>query len=92
MLSYLLSPTPTPLCFGTNHYSPLLRFESEFKKTYATQKLWKVPDPKLRKRLRTAIAKKIVPRYTEYIEENDITTPGVAPRDLEKMLQELFEG
>jgi hypothetical protein len=92
MLSYLLSPTPTPLCFGINHYSPLLKFESEFKKTYATQKLWKVPDPKLRKRLRTTIAKKIVPRYTEYIEENDITTPGVAPRDLEKMLQELFEG
>ncbi|XP_066371599.1 exocyst complex component EXO70C2-like [Miscanthus floridulus] len=80
----------TPLCFGINH-SPLPKFESEFNKTYASQKLWKVPDPKLRKRLRTAITKKIVPGYTEYIEENNIT-PGVAPQDLEKMLQDLFEG
>jgi hypothetical protein len=35
---------------------------------------------------------KIVPRYTEYIEENNTTTPGVAPQDLQNMLQELFEG
>jgi hypothetical protein len=32
VLSRLFSPTP--LCFGINH-SPLLKFESEFKKTYA---------------------------------------------------------
>jgi hypothetical protein len=89
VLSCLFSPTP--LCFGTNR-SLLSKFESEFNKTYTIQKQWKVPDPKLRKNLRTAITKKIVPRYAQYIEENNITMPGVAPEDLEKMLLELFEG
>lgn len=89
VLSCLFSHTP--LCFGINH-SPLLKFESEFMKTYTTQKLWKVPDPELRKRLRTAITNKIVPVYTEYIEESNVIAIGVTPDDIEKMLQELFEG
>jgi len=89
VLSCLFSHTP--LCFGTNR-SLLSKFESEFNKTYTIQKQWKVTDPKLRKNLRTAITKKIVPRYAQYIEENNITMPGVAPEDLEKMLLELFEG
>ncbi|CAN6206625.1 unnamed protein product [Urochloa humidicola] len=82
---------PIPLVFGKS-YSPLAKFESEFQKTYTTQKLWKVPDPWLRKILRKAIAKEIVPSYKEYIQDNNITNPRVAPQELEEMLQELFEG
>ncbi|CAD6338261.1 unnamed protein product [Miscanthus lutarioriparius] len=82
---------PTPLCFG-KHYSPLPKFESEFQKTYTTQKLWKVPDPELRKMLREAIIEKIIPVYRKYIEDNNVTTPKFTPQELEEMLQELFEG
>ncbi|RCV06473.1 hypothetical protein SETIT_1G165300v2 [Setaria italica] len=67
-------------------------FQSEFLKTYNTQKLWKVPDPELRKTLPRAITEKIVSGYTEYIEDNKITTLKFTPRDLEEMLQELFQG
>lgn len=80
-----------PLCFGKN-YSPLAKFESEFHKTYTSQKLWKVPDPKLRKTLRKAIIQKIVPAYTDYINDNNVTSPKLTPKDLEEMLQEMFEG
>ncbi|KAF8686868.1 hypothetical protein HU200_043373 [Digitaria exilis] len=84
---------PTPLCLGKNkNNSPLAKFESEFHKTYTTHKLWKVPDPGLRKSLRKAITMKIMPGYTEYIEDNNITTPRIAPQELEEMLHELFEG
>jgi hypothetical protein len=54
--------------------------------------LWKVPDPKLRKTLRTAIIQKIIPRYTKYIKDNKVTTLKFSPQELEEMLQELFEG
>ncbi|CAN6216350.1 unnamed protein product [Urochloa humidicola] len=81
----------TPLCFGRN-YSPLPKFESEFQKTYTAQKLWKVPDPKLRTTLREAIVKKIVPGYTKYIEDDNVTTPKLTPWKIQQMLQELFEG
>nr|TKW39270.1 hypothetical protein SEVIR_1G167300v2 [Setaria viridis] len=75
------------------NYSPLpYKFQSEFLKTYNTQKLWKVPDPELRKTLPRAITEKIVSGYTEYIEDNKITTLKFTPRDLEEMLQELFQG
>ncbi|CAN6206620.1 unnamed protein product [Urochloa humidicola] len=85
---------PTPLClFGKYYYpQPLPNFESEFQKMYATQKFWKVPDPELRASLRTAITEKIIPGYTKYIEENDITKPRISPQELEGMLQKLFEG
>jgi hypothetical protein len=52
MLSSLLNPTP--LCFKRS-CSLLPKFEDEFRKMYTTQKLWKVPDPELRKTLRNAI-------------------------------------
>ncbi|CAO2186662.1 unnamed protein product [Urochloa humidicola] len=84
-------PNPTHPRFW-KRYSPLYKFESQFQKTYNTQMLWKVPDPKLRKTLRIAINEKIVPDYTKYIEDNNVTTPELTPQKLEEMLQELFEG
>jgi hypothetical protein len=80
----------TPCCFTT--YSPLLEFESEFQRTHRTQKLWKVPDPKLRKRLRKAIIEEVITGITKFLEDNSISTPQVSPDNLEEMLQELFEG
>nr|TKW23537.1 hypothetical protein SEVIR_4G298200v2 [Setaria viridis] len=71
---------------------PLPKFESEFGKIYTAQKLWKVPNPYLRKTLREAIIEKIIPGYEEYIENNHVTTSKFTPRNLEEMLHELFEG
>ncbi|CAO2189379.1 unnamed protein product [Urochloa humidicola] len=81
---------PTPLCLG--RYSPLTKFELEFQKTYTTQKLWKVPDPELRRRLRKAIIETVSPVFTKYLEDNRITAPRVTLQELEDMLQDLFEG
>ncbi|CAN6206628.1 unnamed protein product [Urochloa humidicola] len=80
----------TPLCFG--RYSSPAKFESEFQKTYAVQKLWKVPDPKLRRRLRVAVTEKVVSSFTKYLEYNNISPSRITPQDLMDMLQELFEG
>lgn len=90
LLSSCLS-NPTPLCFGKN-YSPLSKFESEFQKIYTTQEQWKVPNPELRRRLRDVITDKIIPGYTEYIEDNKVTNPKFSPQELKAMLRELFEG
>jgi len=85
-----------PLCFGRNYNSCLARFESEFQKTYSAQKLWKVPDPELRRRLRQAVTERVVSGFREYLEHDNIsTTPPritLTPLELEHMLQELFEG
>ncbi|CAN6349975.1 unnamed protein product [Urochloa humidicola] len=89
VLSCLFNPTHPRFW---KRYSPLCKFESQFQKTHAKQMMWKVPDPTLRKTLRTAITEKIVPDYTEYIEDNNVTTPKFTPQKLEEMLQELFEG
>ncbi|CAN6181620.1 unnamed protein product [Urochloa humidicola] len=89
LLSCLSKPTPRRF---RKHYSILPKFESEFQKTYSTQKLWKVPDPKLRNRLRKAIIERVIPPYTKYIEDNNVTTPRFTPQKLVEMLQELFEG
>ncbi|CAD6335478.1 unnamed protein product [Miscanthus lutarioriparius] len=74
------------------NYSPLSKFESEFQKMYTTQKQWKVPDPRLRRRLRKVITNKIIPGYTEYIEDEKVTRPKISPLKMEAMLQEIFEG
>ncbi|CAN6181616.1 unnamed protein product [Urochloa humidicola] len=89
VLACLFSPAPG--CFGKSS-SPLPKFQSEFRKTYATQKLWKVPDPRLRNKLRTAITNKIISGYTKYIDDNNVASPSLTPQELEDMLQELFEG
>jgi hypothetical protein len=65
--------------------------------TYATQKLWKVPDPVMRRRLRKAAVDKVIPVFTQFLEDNSVVTPRftprkLTPRKLEKMLGELFEG
>ncbi|CAL4982365.1 unnamed protein product [Urochloa decumbens] len=80
----------TPRCFRTN--SALPKFDSKFQKIYTAQKLWKVPDPKLRTRLRKAIVEKVVPGLTRYLEDNNVTNPGVTSQEREEMLLELFEG
>ncbi|CAO2153141.1 unnamed protein product [Urochloa humidicola] len=72
--------------------SALLKFDLEFRKTYNAQKLWKVPDIELRERLRQAIIEKVVPDLTRYLEDNNVTNPGVTPQEREEMLLELFEG
>ncbi|XP_066370554.1 exocyst complex component EXO70C1-like isoform X2 [Miscanthus floridulus] len=83
-----------PLCLFGKNYSPLplSKFESEFQKMYTTQKLWNVPNPEVRKRLRKAITEEIVSGYTTYIEDNNVTNPKFTPHNLKEMLQELFEG
>ncbi|CAO2153120.1 unnamed protein product [Urochloa humidicola] len=89
MLSCLQNHAPN-YCFKTN--SALPKFELEFQKTYTAQKLWKVPDPELRTRLRKAIVEKVVSGLTRYLEDNNVTNPGITPHEREEMLLELFEG
>ncbi|CAL4995329.1 unnamed protein product [Urochloa decumbens] len=88
---------PALSCLHTRHYcfrtnSKLPTFDSEFQKTYTAQKLWKVPDPELRTRLRKAIVDKVVSGLTRYLGDNNITSPGITPQEREEMLLELFEG
>jgi hypothetical protein len=59
---------------------------------YTTQKLCKVPDPEMRKRLHKSITEKIILAYTKYIEDNNVTTLRSTTHILEEMLQEFFEG
>jgi len=90
VLSCLINPTPS--CLGKN-CSPLSKFEFEFQKIYTTQKLWKVPNPRVRNRLRRAIIHKIIPAYTRYLADDYGNDPRkFSPSNLEEMLQELFEG
>jgi len=90
VLSCLINPTTS--CLGKN-YSPLPQFESEFVTIYTTQKLWKVPKPELRSRLRRAIMDKVIPAYRRYLADNYGNAPlKFSPSNLQEMLQELFEG
>ncbi|CAN6200455.1 unnamed protein product [Urochloa humidicola] len=93
VLARLQSSSPSTLQFG-RRYFPLSKFESEFRKTHNDQKLWKVPDPELRKKLRKAIADKVASGFTNFLQENTVSTRGstITPREVEDMLQELFEG
>ncbi|XP_066372549.1 uncharacterized protein [Miscanthus floridulus] len=82
----------TPLCMGRYYSCPPAKFESEFQKTYNAQKFWKVPDPKLRRRLRVAVIDKVIPSFEKYLEYSGIRPSRITPHDLRDMLQELFEG
>uniref|UniRef100_A0A0E0PLJ9 Exocyst subunit Exo70 family protein n=1 Tax=Oryza rufipogon TaxID=4529 RepID=A0A0E0PLJ9_ORYRU len=75
-----------PLWFP-KHSSQLARFKSEFQKTFRHQKLWKVPNPRLRQKLREAIIDKVITGYKRYLEKcsSDL-------QDMEDMVNELFEG
>ncbi|CAL5050244.1 unnamed protein product [Urochloa decumbens] len=82
------------LCCFTG-YSAKHKFESRFEKTYAAQKLWKVPDPELREELRTAIANKVISAFTSFWEKPGCgisASSKLTPEKLEEMLKELFEG
>jgi hypothetical protein len=74
-------------------YSSLRKFESKFDKTYAAQKLWKVPDPELREELRTAIVHKVISAFTRFLQGSGVGSSSKdTPEKLEEMLEELFEG
>ncbi|PUZ60060.1 hypothetical protein GQ55_4G093300 [Panicum hallii var. hallii] len=90
LLSCLNYTTPSRL----GRDSPLTKFEREFQKTYNTQKLWPVRNPALRRKLREAIAEKVISGFTKYLVDNNITARKrkVTPKKMEEMLQELFEG
>ncbi|CAL5046115.1 unnamed protein product [Urochloa decumbens] len=73
------------------------KFESEFWRTYATQKHWKVPNPELRKRLHKAIIEKVIPGYSQYMAKRTARGKSNRPHtstalELEELLEELFEG
>ena len=77
--------------------SSLAKFESAFHKTYQIQKLWKVPDPRLRDALRRAIIERVITGYRNYQEEHPelekhVDRGSSSPEVLEEMLGELFEG
>lgn len=85
------------LLFEKRKYSALDRFQSEFHRVYRAQKMWKVPSPELRERLRGAIVEKVVSGYGKYLEERpvqekNISHPTNTPMELEDMIKELFEG
>ncbi|KAF8661137.1 hypothetical protein HU200_057245 [Digitaria exilis] len=69
------------------------KFESKFDKTYAAQKLWKVPDPELREELRTAVANTVISAFTSFLEDTGTSASSkLTPESLQEMLEELFEG
>uniref|UniRef100_A0A0E0L1Q7 Exocyst subunit Exo70 family protein n=1 Tax=Oryza punctata TaxID=4537 RepID=A0A0E0L1Q7_ORYPU len=81
-----------PLWFP-KHSSELARFKSEFKKTCRHQKLWKVPNPKLRKSLREDIIDKVINGYKRYMENHpDQEKCSSDQQDMEDTVNELFEG
>lgn len=86
-----------PLCFPK--HTSLAKFDSEFQRACSAQKLWKVPNPGLRKRLRKAIVGKVVTGYNNFLgerpgKEEDCSGDPTrsSSQDLEDMLNELFEG
>uniref|UniRef100_A0A0E0DQP6 Exocyst subunit Exo70 family protein n=1 Tax=Oryza meridionalis TaxID=40149 RepID=A0A0E0DQP6_9ORYZ len=76
--------------------SQLARFKSEFQRTCRHQKLWKVPNPELRRSLRKAIIDKVITGptgYRTYLEAHpELEKCGSNQQDMEDMVNELFEG
>ncbi|GJM97398.1 hypothetical protein PR202_ga14322 [Eleusine coracana subsp. coracana] len=69
---------PTVHCF--TRCSPLPKFQSTFLETYTTQKLWKVPDPEMRKRMREAIVDEVIPGFTEFFKVTPSAPQESLPR------------
>jgi hypothetical protein len=46
----------------------------------------------MRRRLRKAIFDKVIPVFTQFLDDNSINTPQITPMKVENMLGELFEG
>ena len=67
---------------------------TEFEKTYVAQKLWKVPDPELRRVLRTTIVDEVISVFRKFLEDGGVSASRVvvSPESLQEMLEELFEG
>ncbi|XP_062203690.1 uncharacterized protein LOC133905905 isoform X2 [Phragmites australis] len=70
------------------------QFITAFQSVYDIQRHWKVPDPHLRQKLRVSISKKIVPSYCDYLKKHqkDDRCLRLTAKDLEDMVEELFEG
>jgi len=86
----------SPCCFFFTRYSSAQqrKFLTEFEKTYVAQKLWKVPDPELRRVLRTTIVDRVISVFIKFLEDGGVSASRVvvSPESLQEMLEELFEG
>ncbi|KAG2547348.1 uncharacterized protein LOC120648539 [Panicum virgatum] len=86
----------SPCCFFFTRYSSAQqrKFLTEFDKTYVAQKLWKVPDPELRRVLRTTIVDRVISVFINFLEDGGVSASRVvvSPESLQEMLEELFEG
>lgn len=81
-------------CSGAMH-----KFELEIERTCATQRMWKVPNPELKKRLRKAITEKVISGYNQYLTQRSARgksnrSPAMMSTslELEELIEELFEG
>jgi len=74
----------------------LANFTARFWRTYNAQKLWRVPSPALRGRLRRAVAGLVISAYAMYLKEHPLRDKDrvsiMAPEEMEEILNELFEG
>uniref|UniRef100_A0A0A9B923 Exocyst subunit Exo70 family protein n=1 Tax=Arundo donax TaxID=35708 RepID=A0A0A9B923_ARUDO len=70
VLSCLQSYNATTPCLFPKQCSLLQKFRTALKATCSAQKLWKVPNPMFRKRLREAITGKVIGAYNYYLEEH----------------------
>ncbi|MQL75454.1 hypothetical protein Taro_007805 [Colocasia esculenta] len=76
-------------------------FNMTFEEVYRYQMTWKVPDPQLREELRISISEKVIPAYRSFMGRFGGQLEGgrhaakyikYTPEDLEKYLEDLFEG
>ncbi|VAH53786.1 unnamed protein product [Triticum turgidum subsp. durum] len=86
-----------PLRRWLTNTSSLAKFESAFHKTYQAQKIWKVPDPRLRDALRRAIIERAISSYNDHLKKHPelaehASRGNSTPAVLEEMLGQLFEG
>ncbi|KAK3160739.1 hypothetical protein QOZ80_1BG0063790 [Eleusine coracana subsp. coracana] len=70
------------------------KFSSSFEMTYSVQKSWKVTDPLIRKMVREAVCRKVIPLYQMHMENysNKKMSMRYNSEQLESQLLELFEG